>query len=99
MPDQPADAALAAALKTMRDAFDAAVDIASRVRGYDGYRLATQISHAVSVMAVTVGAVRADRANEVADDEALTLRGLADRISVSKARAQRFRERAERGRR
>jgi hypothetical protein len=87
------------ALARLRDAFAEAVAvIQAEADGRKAFQDATELANLLRAWSGDAARVRADVALRIAEDEKLSLAGLADRLSVSRGRAQQLTETAKAGR-
>jgi DNA-directed RNA polymerase sigma subunit (sigma70/sigma32) len=85
------------ALDTLTHATEQAEEAVSTASdGREAFRLATELTDAFHQAAERVAQLRGQAARRTRDQEALTLRALADRIGVSKSRADQLVKEADR---
>jgi hypothetical protein len=90
-PDDPAVQAAADALDRLRAACQAAVEAAFAVADRQArFDAATRVGEQLGYWHATIADGRARTAREIRAAESLSLAGLADRLSISKARADQF---------
>lgn len=86
------------ALQTLADAHGHAVAaVNGAVDAHEAFRVATELARAFRDVADQVAKLRAPAAVRIREQEALSLRGLADRIGVSPARAEQLVNQAKAG--
>jgi hypothetical protein len=85
MTDEPAGGQALDTLTRATEQAEAAVSNAGD--GREAFRLATELAGAFHQAAERIARLRGQAARRTRDQEALTLRALADRIGVSKSRA------------
>lgn len=87
----------ASALADLRATADSAAEaIAAISSGREMFRQATELAKIAGELAEVAAGLRGRAAGQIADDEALSLAGLAQQISMSKARAAQLVNRGKR---